>query len=434
MKRAQQQCATDVAETVPFEATQVAMQHYSKELEVPEFVEDITQISRSLAKEFSDADGTEESQGPIVFHKNPHKLKVMFSKLVYIEGRGSRSRMTYLMAIAVMLLPVPGQQSADGVEPAHPSTHPESTEIPGGPGDEKGDDEMKKQKEMIEEHVEEEEHVENDQEEKDGGTKDVQEVEERVEIGQDEEDGGKQDVQEVEEGVENDRDEKDVEIVENDQEEKDVQEPEEEEHVEEDDEEKGKEPPLVMRTTQWTLRPKPKRAGRPRGGKGGGKGTKSQPVVIEDEDEQPHASKSKRKQKRQPKAKAANVKKAKAGSKKEEEIPNEEAQDVKIDWGPVTRVGINNFPWSPQPALPQEPEQPSPPVEAPPATEALGGGDTETPRKRRKVDSEVTSFARRPCPKTTPSKERWHVTKCVFDEYLEPLLTHMEWSKTSWEA
>ena len=87
MKRAQQQCATDVAETVPFEATQVAMQHYSKELEVPEFVEDITQISRSLAKEFSDADGTEESQGPIVFHKSSQVESHVFKTSLY---RGPR--------------------------------------------------------------------------------------------------------------------------------------------------------------------------------------------------------------------------------------------------------------------------------------------------------------------------------------------------------
>lgn len=78
LKKAQQQIGADVTETVPFDATQVAEQlqsHLGKD-EVPK-VEEVTSLSRSLAKEFSEAGGSQDSQGLIVFHKS----SIVFTKL-----------------------------------------------------------------------------------------------------------------------------------------------------------------------------------------------------------------------------------------------------------------------------------------------------------------------------------------------------------------
>lgn len=48
-------------------------------------------------------------------------------------------------------------------------------------------------------------------------------------------------------------------------------------------------------------------------------------------------------------------------------------------------------------------------------------------RKRARAGQSVNgiSFARRPCPKHSPSKERWQNIKAVFDKVLGPYIEHV---------
>ena len=164
--------------------------------------------------------------------------------------------------------------------------------------------------------------------------------------------------------------------------------------------------------------------------------------------------------KRRPKAKAKSKGKAvkssdeTGGSCVESKEMEEEKKDIPIVWGPLFKHKVSHlFGSAFDPSVsafdPQEPEDMFPDVELPerpprrlkrkspaepvapsltsspcsPTQEKTDESETEVkepegaePRckKRRAKKGEATSFARRNCPKTTPSKQRWMATRDAF--------------------
>ena len=63
--------------------------------------------------------------------------------------------------------------------------------------------------------------------------------------------------------------------------------------------------------------------------------------------------------------------------------------------------------------------------------------EAEPPAKVRKVrakDGEATSFARRPCPKSSPSNHRWMAIRSIFKSEIRPLVLPLELAITHFEA
>ena len=55
-------------------------------------------------------------------------------------------------------------------------------------------------------------------------------------------------------------------------------------------------------------------------------------------------------------------------------------------------------------------------------------------RKVRAKDGEATSFARRPCPKSSPSNQRWMAIRSIFKSEIRPLVLPLELAITHFEA
>lgn len=57
--------------------------------------------------------------------------------------------------------------------------------------------------------------------------------------------------------------------------------------------------------------------------------------------------------------------------------------------------------------------------------------------KRRAVrakNGEAASFARRPCPSSFPSKQRWHAIKSIFHKHVRPWLRDLGFTMYKYEA
>lgn len=217
--------------------------------------------------------------------------------------------------------------------------------------------------------------------------------------------------------------------------------PEKEVEADEAEEEKT---PVVQRTEQWRVKGSPVRRGRGRGGgrgRGRGRGnkrskSKEQVEVVDSEGE---AAPDQKREKTDPK-KSDNtietVKKSapkKKAQKKTEKPPasggnkNDEDKDPKLVWELVTHANIGKFPWGPNQHL-QEPQRTE---EGPQIVEEPGGSNGT---KRANAASRGVSFARRVCPKTCPSKQRWEVVSEVFDNEFYPWLDFCGFPISPYEA
>ena len=175
-------------------------------------------------------------------------------------------------------------------------------------------------------------------------------------------------------------------------------------------------PPLVLRTEQWAKKPKAaaKAKGRAKGkakakpkAKSKGRKAKDDVEVIESEDEPAEGANNKSNKRkepantRKPKAKAARKSKAK-GDEAEEEVEKTEKKDPPIKYQPVTNVGKEDlesaFKWTGPEGI--EGEQGV-------------GGTSQFPEP-----DTVSSFARRPMPKTSPAKEKWCAIVGSFDYHI----------------
>ena len=212
------------------------------------------------------------------------------------------------------------------------------------------------------------------------------------------------------------------------------------------------EPPVVSRKSQFEMknaegdgRGRGRGRGKGRGGRKGkgrggrkGKGRgKGKPVLIEDsDDEKPAPSKPKRSRRSAAKAKAGTKKGVENAGQEQDGNNEHEAQETKIVWGPVTKTGKDGFerllqPQAPPPGsdVPEPTEVPEPP-QVPEPTQLQ-----EPQRKRAKIGESIhgPSFARRPCPKTSPSKHRWNVIKSSYS-FLGSLVVEMGYNWGSHEV
>lgn len=55
-------------------------------------------------------------------------------------------------------------------------------------------------------------------------------------------------------------------------------------------------------------------------------------------------------------------------------------------------------------------------------------------RKARAKDGEATSFARRPCPKSSPANHRWMAIRSIFKSEIRPLVLPLELAISHFEA
>ena len=204
------------------------------------------------------------------------------------------------------------------------------------------------------------------------------------------------------------------------------------------DEPLATEPPVVSRKSQFEMknaqgdgsgrgrgRGKGKgRGGRKGRGRGGGRG-KNKPVVIEDSEDEKPDPKPKRKPKR-PSAKSKANKSGEKSGQEQDEKNEQEAQEVKIVWGPLTKTGKDGFERLLAQATPPGPgsSRVAEPTEVPEPAEVPE--PTVPKRKRAKVGESIhgPSFARRPCPKTSPAKHRWSVIKSAYS-FLGSLVVEM---------
>ena len=210
-------------------------------------------------------------------------------------------------------------------------------------------------------------------------------------------------------------------------------------------------PPLVRRQEQWAQKPKAVTRGRPKAKakgtvrkaiakakpgrkptakqtatRGKAKGKKAPDVVDLDSDEElpkapamkGAAEPSKAKTRKRPAAPAET-----AGSKAKKDAKDGGGDLIK--WAPVTQEGIEHMNlacgW-------QEGEE-------------NGQRSGAVAKPSEKVEEEVLneaqklrSFARRPCPKTSPSKQRWLAIRGVFQEVVQPWLEALQLPVSSFEA
>ena len=220
-------------------------------------------------------------------------------------------------------------------------------------------------------------------------------------------------------------------------------------------------PPVVTRQSQWALKP-PSRRGRG-GGRGrgrGGRGGKKMPevtVVDSDQDipQEPDPKKMRKTPPTQKKNKECNPegpktkrqrKSKKPGSTKEEDEEKEKEkkkdEDCKLVWEIITKENCKDFPWKPQ-QLAQDKNQEKEEIKTTEEKEEIkttedqekeeikttqgNEGDVETSQQRG-------SFARRPCPKTTPSKEKWECIVESFETEIHPYLYQYGFTVGCWEA
>lgn len=73
--------------------------------------------------------------------------------------------------------------------------------------------------------------------------------------------------------------------------------------------------------------------------------------------------------------------------------------------------------------LGETPESAEPPVPKKPKTRAV-----------RAKNGEAASFARRPCPVSFPSKQRWRAIKSNFQKHLRPWLRNLGFTVSKYEA
>ncbi|CAL1160110.1 unnamed protein product [Cladocopium goreaui] len=171
------------------------------------------------------------------------------------------------------------------------------------------------------------------------------------------------------------------------------------------------EPPVVLRTEQWKLKP----AGRGRGrgkGRGGrrgrGKACTGEIMVESSADEADEGDV-------ESKAAAAAV--------------------------PTVDEDVGKKPRRQPKDLPQPPTEPEPSTggagePAEPSEPGPGGENAKVPRKRAKAGQGAAgiSFARRTCPKTCPARERWRAAKAVFEEKIAPCLLELGFRKGLYEV
>ena len=251
-------------------------------------------------------------------------------------------------------------------------------------------------------------------------------------------------------------------------------------------------PPLTTRQQQWESKPKTRRGrGRGRGGRGRGCRTVAAvgPETVLDSDEEaeipsdreasvpkvPKAkTKAKTKAKPKPRAKAKtaaspkaksktrHVKKvAKGGSGGSKVESNDESKDpeskedckkeIPIVWGPILKSQVSHLfdsvfgpafcrhhPQDQGDHVDQEPLSAveNGPCEVPgaaaPAGSEAGQPVSEAelpPKKLRRRNPVSASFARRPCPKTTPCKERWMAIREIYEK---EIFQHVSYQGLPW--
>ena len=247
-------------------------------------------------------------------------------------------------------------------------------------------------------------------------------------------------------------------------------------------------PPVVLRTDQFKLRPngRGRGRGRGRGGRGGGKlqvetieesdGEKCEQDEEQQEEQGEDRSKPvkrkapckaeakakskascKAKATSKPKAKSRVTKKAKHANKDngtdEPMDPPAEDKEPKIVWELITKSN-NKFPWAQdgqhgqpmdvdtaQHSLEPAAEIPSSDVATPSvAPVAPAEPDVAAPEKEKKPRARPgesihgKSFARRACPKTSPAKDKWKSIKDTFGEEVAPHVDALGLAVSAFEA
>ncbi|CAK9097692.1 unnamed protein product [Durusdinium trenchii] len=143
---------------------------------------------------------------------------------------------------------------------------------------------------------------------------------------------------------------------------------------------------------------------------------------TEEQEEQPKAPKPKRQAKRKAEALPA--------------VAEEDMDDDKVVWGPVSTQGIEDFEkhWT---AQDQNIKKQST-VDA--EDRDKRGGIEEQCQQQEPTGADAAprnalkSFARRPCPKTSPAKERWLAVRDVFESAIKPILEEVGFKTSPVEA
>jgi hypothetical protein len=110
---------------------------------------------------------------------------------------------------------------------------------------------------------------------------------------------------------------------------------------------------------------------------------------------------------------------------------NKDSKEPPIKYEPVTHEGKSDlsaaYQWDDKDKVPEGEDQ------APAATaEAEPVSPVPPAPKRQRL--ELTTFARRPCPKVSPNKERWFVIRDTFKEHVEPTVKGMGFKVSEWQA
>lgn len=143
---------------------------------------------------------------------------------------------------------------------------------------------------------------------------------------------------------------------------------------------------------------------------------------TEEQEEQPKAPKPKRQAKRKAEALPA--------------VAEEDMDDDKVVWGPVSTQGIEDFEkhWT---AQDQNIKKQST-VDA--EDRDKRGGIEEQCQQQEPTGADAAprnalkSFARRPCPKTSPAKARWLAVRDVFESAIKPILEEVGFKTSPVEA
>eukprot|EP00435_Cladocopium_sp_Y103_P067831 s401_g30.t1 len=207
------------------------------------------------------------------------------------------------------------------------------------------------------------------------------------------------------------------------------------------------EPPLVRRVDQWEQKPKAKAKAKAKGkaksqpkakaakvnkepeakakAKVGRRRKKTEEIEVVasgDEKECPEGAPKPARKKRVSKKAKATV--AESGSNEVQQHDpasdkNKDSKEPPIKYEPVTHEGKSDlsaaYQWGGK-GEEGEDQAPEAPAEAEPVPPA--------PKRQR---LELTTFARRPCPKVSPNKERWFVIRDIFRETVEPAVCWWEW-------
>lgn len=196
--------------------------------------------------------------------------------------------------------------------------------------------------------------------------------------------------------------------------------------------------PVVLRVDQWQLRPSAGRGrgrGRGRGGRGRGCAKALEIPDSEDEGEAPPKPKRVRTRSTAPKAKA----KAKVGSgpkrsrkptasnpASEDQAAESKDKEPKLVWELVTKTNMDEFHRNCQSSPSSHPTLQDAEAKAsvePSATKDKDSTPTSKPKRAKKGESAAgPSFARRTCPKTCPSKQKWECVRTVFKDNIAPIL------------